>query len=62
LEHKRVFDPFYTIPGSGETGSGLGLSIVGAIVDRIGADVSLGYASETNHTELTVRVAVPRQA
>ena len=42
-EHLRVFDPFYRIPSSEQAGSGLGLSIVRSIADRIGADVSLGY-------------------
>lgn len=39
--HQRVFDPFYRILGSTEIGSGLGLSIVKAITDRLGAQISL---------------------
>ncbi|WP_199500179.1 sensor histidine kinase [Methylovirgula sp. 4M-Z18] len=37
----RVFDPFYRRLGHDEVGSGLGLSIVKAIAERIGIDVSL---------------------
>jgi two-component system OmpR family sensor kinase len=33
-EMERIFDPFYRILGSGESGSGLGLSIVKTIADR----------------------------
>ncbi len=40
-ERDRVFDPFYRVLGSGQPGSGLGLSIVQAIAVRIGAQVSL---------------------
>ncbi len=40
-EQQRVFDPFYRVLGQDEEGSGLGLSIVKAIADRVGASVSL---------------------
>ncbi|MGE8068172.1 sensor histidine kinase [Pseudomonas sp. NPDC089569] len=42
-EQLRVFDPFYRCLGTGESGSGLGLSIVKAIVDRAGARVGLDF-------------------
>ncbi|TAM12970.1 MAG: two-component sensor histidine kinase [Nevskiaceae bacterium] len=38
---RRVFDRFYRSPGSGATGSGLGLSIVRRIATRHGAEVTL---------------------
>jgi len=41
VERERVFDPFYRILGNDELGSGLGLSIVRAIVDRVGGSVTL---------------------
>ena len=41
-ERERVFDPFYRVPGGGAGGSGLGLSIVRVIAQRIGGQVSLG--------------------
>lgn len=40
-ERQRVFDPFYRVLGHDEDGSGLGLSIVKAIADRVGATVNL---------------------
>lgn len=37
----RVFDPFYRIPGSGQPGSGLGLTIIRAAAARLGGTVTL---------------------
>lgn len=59
-ERHRVFDPFHRIPGNDEIGSGLGLSIVRTIADRIGAEIVLDYADGRNRTGLCVRVAIPR--
>jgi two-component system OmpR family sensor kinase len=42
----RVFDPFFRVLGNEAVGSGLGLSIVRTIAQRIGAEVCLGYANE----------------
>jgi two-component system, OmpR family, sensor kinase len=56
-ECERVFDPFYRVLGAEEFGSGLGLSIVKAIADRIGAGVSLGQSSSGG---LQVAVSIPR--
>jgi len=60
-EHQRIFDPFYRMLGSDETGSGLGLSIVKTIANRIGATISL---SETRHHPklpgVHIRVHIPR--
>ena len=53
-EQARIFDPFYRSLGSGETGSGLGLSIVKAIAERIGARIELGYTDSLNHSGLCV--------
>ncbi len=58
-ERARVFDPFYRILGSDEIGSGLGLSIVRTIADRVGAMVSLGWANDQAQTGLRVTVAFP---
>ncbi len=44
-ERERVFDRFYRVLGTGQSGSGLGLSIVQTIARRIGAQVTLGDAS-----------------
>jgi two-component system OmpR family sensor kinase len=58
-ERERVFDPFYRTLGSGQMGSGLGLSIVKAISDRMGAVVQLGFTDEANSTGLRVSVSFP---
>lgn len=55
-ERERVFDPFYRILGSDQVGSGLGLSIVKAIADRIGARVTLTFADESARSGLCVTV------
>ncbi len=58
-ERERVFDRFVRLPGAGEGGSGLGLSIVKAIAERHGASVAL---SDTPGGGLTVRVSFARAA
>ncbi|BAO90335.1 ATP-binding protein [Caballeronia cordobensis] len=44
-ERARVFDPFYRVLGTDADGSGLGLSIVATIAQRIGAHVELAQAA-----------------
>ncbi|WP_197354446.1 sensor histidine kinase, partial [Ralstonia pseudosolanacearum] len=46
-ERARVFDAFYRVLGNGATGSGLGLSIVGTLVQRLGGEVALDEATGT---------------
>ena len=58
-ERSRVFDPFYRTLGSAQTGSGLGLTIVKAIADRLGAQVLLNFANETKRSGLCVTVLLP---
>ncbi|SBT07013.1 ATP-binding region, ATPase-like:Histidine kinase, HAMP region:Histidine kinase A, N-terminal [Candidatus Accumulibacter aalborgensis] len=58
-ERERVFDPFYRTLGSDQVGSGLGLSIVKAIADRIGAEIQLGFSDEVERSGLCVCVRVP---
>jgi len=60
VERERVFDPFYRILGNDEVGSGLGLSIVKAITDRLGAEVTLQYVNEQEQTGLSVVVEFPK--
>lgn len=59
-EQQRVFDPFYRSLGSDEVGSGLGLSIVKAIVERAGARISLGFTDEPHQRGLCVSVWLPQ--
>ena len=61
-ERERVFDPFYRILGNDEVGSGLGLSIVKAIADRLGAEVTLQYVNEKKKAGLSVVVEFPKDS
>ena len=53
-ERTRVFDPFYRSLGTQASGSGLGLSIVKAIVERTGARVRLSFTDEQQRRGLCV--------
>ncbi|QJC56480.1 Sensor protein QseC [Polaromonas vacuolata] len=57
-ERGRVFDPFYRTLGSDSIGSGLGLSIVKTILDRVGARVMLDFTDPLKQSGLCVRVFV----
>ena len=58
-ERERVFDPFYRALGNEQSGSGLGLSIVQAIAQRLGARVSLDDADPAVPAGLRVQVLLP---
>lgn len=58
-DHERVFDTFYRGAGVLEGGSGLGLSIVRTIVDRLGGAVKVGWADRTTRKGLRVTVCMP---
>jgi two-component system OmpR family sensor kinase len=58
-EYDRVFDPFYRSLGGDRVGSGLGLSIVKAISDRIGAEVRLAPSIADAQSGLCVSVLIP---
>lgn len=57
-EYDKVFDPFYRLAVNGESGSGLGLSIVKGIVERLCGEVSLRSNStlEAGGTLVSVRL------
>ena len=56
-ERVRVFDPFYRVLGNEATGSGLGLSIVSTVVQRLGGEVVLEDANTpTGGLRVTVRL------
>lgn len=59
-ERERVFDAFYRVLGSQQIGSGLGLSIVKQICNRIGATINLHYSDEESQTGLWVEITVAR--
>ena len=56
-EREKVFSPFYRVLGNDELGSGLGLSIVKAIADRVGASIDLA-AIAPSQTAPGLRVTV----
>lgn len=58
-ERERVFDPFYRTLGTDQIGSGLGLSIVKAVTDRIGAEIRLNFSDEVKRSGLCVSVIIP---
>ncbi|TAM88535.1 MAG: HAMP domain-containing protein [Candidimonas sp.] len=60
-ERKRIFEPFYRVLGNGQSGSGLGLSIVMAIIRRIGARIELSHVDETTQSGLRVTVTIPAE-
>lgn len=57
-ERERVFDPFYRTPGSDQVGSGLGLSIVKAILERNGAEIQLGFSDEVDRSGLCICISM----
>lgn len=59
VERDRVFDPFYRSLGSDQVGSGLGLSIVKTIADRIGAQVLLAFSDEAEQSGLCISLLIP---
>ena len=58
-ERERVFDAFYRVLGNDENGSGLGLSIVKTIAERIGAVITLENIDEAKGSGLRVSVSIP---
>lgn len=58
MEQERIFDPFYRVLGNDEIGSGLGLSIVKTITDRIGAKVRLAFTDKEAQSGLCVTVVM----
>ena len=52
---ERVFERFYRILGSGQSGSGLGLSIVAEVAKRHGAELILDSGSNGIGTRISVR-------
>ncbi len=52
---ERVFERFYRILGSGQSGSGLGLSIVAEVAKRHGAELTLTEGADSRGTRICVR-------
>jgi two-component system OmpR family sensor kinase len=60
-ERARIFDPFYRALGNDQVGSGLGLSIVKSIADRIGAEIRLEFSDAVNGSGHCVSIHIARQ-
>lgn len=60
-ERTKVLEPFYRTPGSASRGSGLGLSIVKTIADRLAGDIRMGYVDPVNKVGARVSVSFPAQ-
>lgn len=58
-ERERVFSPFYRTLGSDQIGSGLGLSIVKTVAERIGAEIRLTFSDEAKQQGLLVTMLIP---
>jgi two-component system, OmpR family, sensor kinase len=60
-EQSRIFDPFYRILGNDAIGSGLGLSIVKTIVDRMHGSISINnIEKEGQISGLIVAITLPK--
>jgi two-component system sensor histidine kinase QseC len=55
-ERSRAFERFYRIPGSASGGSGLGLSIVGRVVELLAGDIELSAPAAGTGLVVTVRL------
>lgn len=58
-ERARIFEPFYRVLGSGQTGSGLGLSIVAAIARKLDARIEISDVDSAAQSGLRITVTIP---
>ncbi|WP_370679085.1 ATP-binding protein [Comamonas sp. GB3 AK4-5] len=58
-ERDKVLQPFYRLLGNDQTGSGLGLSIVQTIAQRMGADMQLDFSDPERQSGLRVEICLP---
>jgi two-component system OmpR family sensor kinase len=58
-ERERILEPFFRLKGSDEGGSGLGLSIVRAVVQRLGGSLVLADSRATAPKGLRVLLTLP---
>jgi len=59
-ERSRALERFYRIPGSASSGSGLGLSIVGRVVELLAGEIELSDAAVGTGLVVTVRLPFTR--
>jgi signal transduction histidine kinase len=55
-ERSRALERFYRIPGSASSGSGLGLSIVGRVVELLAGEIELSDPPVGTGLVVTVRL------
>jgi len=58
-ERGRIFDRFYRVPGNGERGSGIGLSLVARIAQLHGATIEVGEGLDGRGFGIDVRFPAP---
>lgn len=58
-DQTRVFDPFFRVLGNDQPGSGLGLSIVRTIANRLGVAIELSNNNLPEQSGLSVRLTFP---
>ena len=59
-ERNRVFDSFYRILGTGQSGSGLGLSIVKSVVIAVQGEITIAHTDPNLRTGATFTVRIPQ--
>jgi len=59
-ERTRVFAPFYRVLGTGQTGSGLGLSIVKRIVLNLQGEITLDFSNPAEQSGTIVIIKIPK--
>ncbi|MQR02636.1 ATP-binding protein [Glaciimonas soli] len=59
-ERSRVFDSFYRVLGTGQTGSGLGLSIVKSIVNKLHGEITIDFSDQSLQSGTVVLVKIPQ--
>ena len=57
-ERSRALERFYRIPGSASSGSGLGLSIVGRVVELLAGEIELSDPAVGTGLVVTVRLPI----
>ena len=58
-ERIKVLEPFYRTPGTASRGSGLGLSIVKTIADRLAGEIQIAYVDQIQKVGTRISVTLP---
>ncbi|MET3108040.1 two-component system OmpR family sensor kinase [Oxalobacteraceae bacterium GrIS 2.11] len=60
-ERERVFDSFYRILGTEQSGSGLGLSIVKSLVTTLNGEITLAFSDPESRRGTLVSIKIPQR-